>query len=57
MDGSGGGQRSVKTGVRGDQYVEIVEGLSENERVALPDGASVGGFPDGSWPGAALGAS
>ncbi|SDJ75609.1 RND family efflux transporter, MFP subunit [Nonomuraea maritima] len=41
----------VETGVHGDQYVEVVSGLSESDRVVMPGGAS-GEFPDGTWPGA-----
>ncbi|MFF3443147.1 efflux RND transporter periplasmic adaptor subunit [Streptosporangium sp. NPDC002721] len=46
----GGAERVVETGVRGDQYVEITSGLSENDRVVLPGGATGGEFPDSSWP-------
>lgn len=41
----------VETGVHGDQYVEVVSGLSETDRVVMPGSAS-GEFPDGTWPGA-----
>ncbi|WP_326826140.1 efflux RND transporter periplasmic adaptor subunit [Streptosporangium sp. NBC_01756] len=47
----GGAERTVKTGVRSDQYVEILSGLGENDRVVLPGGTATGGFPDSSWPG------
>ncbi|MEU8206224.1 efflux RND transporter periplasmic adaptor subunit [Streptosporangium sp. NPDC049046] len=45
----GGAERVVETGVRGDRYVEITSGLSENDQVILP-GAAEGEFPDSSWP-------
>ncbi|MEU7742492.1 efflux RND transporter periplasmic adaptor subunit [Nonomuraea sp. NPDC049158] len=41
--------RAVRTGVRGDQYVEITSGLSENDQVVMAD-SSTGEFPDDSWP-------
>jgi RND family efflux transporter MFP subunit len=49
----GGGQvrRTVKTGIRGDQYVEIVDGLTDGDQVVLPTGAAGGGFPDEGFPG------
>jgi HlyD family secretion protein len=49
----GGGQvrRTVKTGIRGDQYVEIVNGLTDGDQVVLPTGAAGGGFPDEGFPG------
>ncbi|MEV5414078.1 efflux RND transporter periplasmic adaptor subunit [Thermopolyspora sp. NPDC052614] len=53
--GGGTAQRTVKVGVRGDQYVEVLDGLREGDRVVLPGSASSGGFPDGTFPG--LGAS
>ncbi|WP_406675514.1 efflux RND transporter periplasmic adaptor subunit [Nonomuraea sp. N2-4H] len=40
----------VRTGVRGDQYVQVVSGLSEQDQVVMPGGTS-GEFPDASWPG------
>ncbi|MEV0162153.1 efflux RND transporter periplasmic adaptor subunit [Nonomuraea fuscirosea] len=40
----------VRTGVRGDQYVEVVSGLVESDQVVLSDGTS-GEFPEGNWPG------
>ncbi len=43
--------RVVRTGVRGDQYVEVVSGLGESDQVVL-SGGTPGEFPDGSWPGA-----
>jgi len=49
--GDGTAERTVRTGVRGDQYVEIVEGLQEGDKVVLPASASSGEFPDGSFPG------
>lgn len=51
----GGAERVVETGVRGDRYVEIISGLSENDRVVLP-GAAGGEFPDSSWPEPGTGA-
>ncbi|GAA4569988.1 efflux RND transporter periplasmic adaptor subunit [Planotetraspora kaengkrachanensis] len=49
---AGGGQvqRTVKTGIRGDQYVEIVDGLTDGDQVVLPSGSSGGGFPDEGFP-------
>ncbi|GLW97477.1 efflux RND transporter periplasmic adaptor subunit [Microtetraspora sp. NBRC 16547] len=45
-------RRQVRTGVEGDQYVQIVEGLGEGDEVVVPDGtAGAGTFPDGSFPG------
>ncbi|MGW4798508.1 efflux RND transporter periplasmic adaptor subunit [Nonomuraea sp. NPDC004297] len=47
-----GGQdvaRVVRTGVRGDQYVEVVSGLAETDQVVM-SGTTSGEFPDGSWP-------
>ncbi|MEU8144396.1 efflux RND transporter periplasmic adaptor subunit [Nonomuraea sp. NPDC048901] len=41
--------RAVRTGVRGDQYVEITSGLSESDQVVMAD-SSTGEFPDDSWP-------
>ncbi|MEU6716615.1 efflux RND transporter periplasmic adaptor subunit [Nonomuraea sp. NPDC046802] len=41
----------VRTGVRGDQYVEVKEGLSESDQVVISNGTA-GEFPDGSWPDA-----
>lgn len=52
----GGAERVVETGVRGDRYVEITSGLSENDRVVLPGGAAGGEFPDSSWPEPGTGA-
>lgn len=46
-------ERTVRTGVRGDQYIEIVDGLQEGDRVVLPGSAASGEFPDGSFPGLA----
>ncbi|MDR8413364.1 efflux RND transporter periplasmic adaptor subunit [Nonomuraea sp. 3-1Str] len=42
--------RVVRTGVRGDQYVQVTSGLSESDQVVL-EGGSGSGFPDGAWPG------
>ncbi|MEU4546746.1 efflux RND transporter periplasmic adaptor subunit [Nonomuraea dietziae] len=47
--GSGEKEQRVTTGVRGDQYVQVKEGLTVGDRVVVGQGAS-GGFPDGSWP-------
>ncbi|SDI10887.1 HlyD family secretion protein [Sinosporangium album] len=44
-----GGEKSVRTGVRGDQYVQITQGLSEKDLVVVSDAAS-GEFPDSGWP-------
>ncbi|WP_433509625.1 efflux RND transporter periplasmic adaptor subunit [Nonomuraea sp. CA-143628] len=41
--------RAVRTGVRGDQYVEITSGLSESDQVVMAD-SGTGEFPDDSWP-------
>ncbi|MFI7148576.1 efflux RND transporter periplasmic adaptor subunit [Nonomuraea sp. NPDC050022] len=41
--------RAVRTGVRGDQYVEIISGLSESDQVVMAD-STTGEFPDDSWP-------
>ncbi|MFC4008696.1 efflux RND transporter periplasmic adaptor subunit [Nonomuraea purpurea] len=41
----------VRTGVRGDQYVEVKEGLSESDQVVISNGTA-GEFPEGSWPDA-----
>ncbi|ETK30794.1 efflux RND transporter periplasmic adaptor subunit [Microbispora sp. ATCC PTA-5024] len=51
---SGGGQvrRTVKVGVRGDRYVEILSGLSDGDQVVLPADAAGGGFPQEGFPGA-----
>ncbi|WP_262847858.1 efflux RND transporter periplasmic adaptor subunit [Sphaerisporangium corydalis] len=43
-------ERAVEVGVRGDQYVEIRSGLSEGDRVELPNGGASGGFPDATFP-------
>jgi HlyD family secretion protein len=43
--------RAVRTGVRGDQYVQVTSGLSESDQVVISAGTS-GEFPDGAWPGA-----
>lgn len=49
---TGGGtvERVVRTGVRGDRYLEIVDGLHEGDRVVMPASATSGEFPDGSFP-------
>ncbi|WP_433350980.1 efflux RND transporter periplasmic adaptor subunit [Microtetraspora malaysiensis] len=44
-------RRQVRTGVEGDQYVQIVEGLGEGDEVVVPDGTGAGTFPDGGFPG------
>ncbi|MEV2269655.1 efflux RND transporter periplasmic adaptor subunit [Nonomuraea africana] len=45
----GESERQVTTGVRGDQYVQIKDGLRAGDKVVV--GQSGGGeFPDGSWP-------
>ncbi|MEU8267597.1 efflux RND transporter periplasmic adaptor subunit [Sphaerisporangium sp. NPDC049002] len=44
-------ERTVKVGVRGDQYVEIRSGLSEGDQLQLPTSATSDGFPDGTFPG------
>ncbi|MEU4224018.1 efflux RND transporter periplasmic adaptor subunit [Nonomuraea sp. NPDC026600] len=41
--------RVVRTGVRGDQYVEITSGLSESDQVVMA-GSATGEFPDTAWP-------
>jgi HlyD family secretion protein len=41
----------VRTGVRGDQYVEVTSGLGESDQVIV-SGSTTGEFPDGTWPGA-----
>ncbi|MEV4163597.1 efflux RND transporter periplasmic adaptor subunit [Nonomuraea dietziae] len=47
--GSGEKEQRVTTGVRGDQYVQVKEGLTAGDRVVVGQVGS-GGFPDGSWP-------
>ncbi|MEU4328662.1 efflux RND transporter periplasmic adaptor subunit [Nonomuraea dietziae] len=47
--GSGQKEQRVTTGVRGDQYVQVKEGLTAGDRVVVGQVGS-GGFPDGSWP-------
>ncbi|GAA3469599.1 hypothetical protein GCM10018965_041520 [Nonomuraea roseola] len=47
--GSGEKEQRVTTGVRGDQYVQVKEGLTAGDRVVVGQGGS-GEFPDGSWP-------
>ncbi|MEU7899192.1 efflux RND transporter periplasmic adaptor subunit [Nonomuraea sp. NPDC049152] len=42
-------EQPVTTGVRGDQYVQIEEGLSDSDQVVLGE-SGTGEFPDGSWP-------
>ncbi|GGK96803.1 hypothetical protein Sme01_35120 [Sphaerisporangium melleum] len=42
-------ERTVRLGVRGDQYVEVTSGLSAGDQVELP-GSSAGGFPDDGFP-------
>ncbi|MFD1934978.1 efflux RND transporter periplasmic adaptor subunit [Nonomuraea mangrovi] len=42
-------EQPVTTGVRGDQYVQIEQGLSDSDQVVLVEGGT-GEFPDGSWP-------
>ncbi|TMR92979.1 efflux RND transporter periplasmic adaptor subunit [Nonomuraea basaltis] len=41
----------VRTGVRGDRYVEVTSGLDESDQVVM-SGSTSGEFPDGAWPGA-----
>ncbi|MEV4060816.1 efflux RND transporter periplasmic adaptor subunit [Nonomuraea dietziae] len=47
--GSGEKEQRVTTGVRGDQYVQVKEGLTAGDRVVVGQVGS-GGFPDGSSP-------
>jgi len=49
--GTGTAQRTVRTGIRGDQYIEVLDGLHEGDRVALTASATSGEFPDGTFPG------
>ncbi|NUP81570.1 MAG: efflux RND transporter periplasmic adaptor subunit [Nonomuraea sp.] len=44
-------QKVVRTGVRGDQYVEVTSGLGERDQVVM-SGTTTGEFPDGTWPDA-----
>ncbi|MFE3448892.1 efflux RND transporter periplasmic adaptor subunit [Nonomuraea sp. NPDC059194] len=46
---SGQKEQPVTTGVRGDQYVQIEAGLSDDDQVVLGS-SGTGEFPDGSWP-------
>jgi RND family efflux transporter MFP subunit len=48
--GAGQVQRVVKTGVRGDQYVQITSGLSAGDQIVLPGGAATQGFPQEGFP-------
>lgn len=44
----------VETGLEGDQFTEIVSGVSEGDEVVLAaatDSGGIGGFPDGGFPG------
>ena len=34
-------KRDVETGLKGDDYVEVIEGLSEGDRVVLSDISSI----------------
>ncbi|SEH00041.1 HlyD family secretion protein [Nonomuraea solani] len=43
--------KAIRTGVRGDQYVEVTSGLAESDQIVMSGGTS-GEFPDGSWPDA-----
>lgn len=47
-DGGTQVRRTVKVGVRGDTYVEIIDGLSEGDQVVLPGTTTA--FPDEGFP-------
>jgi RND family efflux transporter MFP subunit len=44
-------RRTVKLGVRGDQYIQIVSGLTDGDQVVLRASTTAGGFPDEGFPG------
>ncbi|WP_156325723.1 efflux RND transporter periplasmic adaptor subunit [Nonomuraea sp. SBT364] len=41
--------RVVRTGVRGDRFVEVTSGLDENDQVVISS-AATGEFPGSGWP-------
>ncbi|WP_336205082.1 efflux RND transporter periplasmic adaptor subunit [Nonomuraea sp. LPB2021202275-12-8] len=41
--------RVVRTGIRGDQYVEVTSGVGEHDQVVMA-ATGTGEFPDGAWP-------
>lgn len=47
---SGDVERPVRTGLRSDRYVQITDGLSAGEQVAVSSAATAG-FPGAEWPG------
>ncbi|HEY9522626.1 MAG TPA: efflux RND transporter periplasmic adaptor subunit, partial [Thermopolyspora sp.] len=47
-------ERTVRTGIRGEQYIEILDGLREGDQVVLAGGGGIsGGFPEEGFPGLA----